>query len=203
MKTNDIKRKFSIITILAIVVVLFFTVACNDEKPEKIGAIKNRMTIPKLHATDITTVISDSGITRYRISAPVWNVYDKAAQPYWEFPNGIIFEKFDANLKVDANIHSNYARFNENDQIWELRGNVKMTNIQGELFETPQLFWNQRQEKFYSDSTIRITQATHIITGIGFESNQTMTNYTIKKPQGIFPVDEKSKNQESVPTSTP
>ncbi len=185
------------------VVVLFFAVACSEDKPEKIKAVENRMTIPKLHATEITTVISDSGITRYRISAPVWNVYDKATQPYWEFPKGIIFEKFDLNLKVDANIHSNYARFNENEQLWELKGNVRMTNIQGELFETPQLFWNQRQERFYSDSTIKITQVSHIITGIGFESNQNMTHYTIKKPQGIFPVDEKAESATSTSAAAP
>ena len=61
-----------------------------------------------------------------------------------------------------------------------------------ELFETEQLFWNQRQQKFYSDSLVKITQTTRIITGIGFESDQNMTNYTIRKPQGIFPVDEKN-----------
>lgn len=178
-----------------------FIVSCSNDKPDKISAIKDRSAMPKLHATDITTVISDSGITRYRISAPVWDVYDKAIQPYWEFPKGIHFERFDLNLKVDANIHSQYARFNENEQVWELRGKVKSINLQGELFETEQLFWNQRQERFYSDSLIKITQATRIITGIGFESNQSMTKYMIKKPQGVFPIDD-TKNTSSVPTTT-
>ncbi len=181
-----------LLTIFVIFGVLFTVFACNNDKPDQIGAVLNRATTPKMKATDITTVISDSGITRYRISAPEWNVYDKSVQPYWEFPDGVVFERFDQNLKVDANIHCNYARFNENDQIWELRGKVKMTNIQGELFETEQLFWNQRQQKFYSDSLVKITQTTRIITGIGFESDQNMTHYTIRKPQGIFPVDEKN-----------
>lgn len=177
-------------TTLLVVVVLFFIVACSKDKPETIAAITNRAAMPRMHAREITTLISDSGITRYRISTPRWDIYDRTNQPYWEFPEGIHLERFDENLKVDANIHSKYARFNQNEQTWELRGNVKMTNIQGELFETEQVFWSQRQERFYSDSLIKITQATHIITGIGFESNQTMTNYTIKKPQGIFPVEE-------------
>ena len=192
--------KYSITTILTVVVVLFIAVACSNDKPEKISAVVDRTKLPKLHATEITTVISDSGITRYRISAPRWDVYDRASQPYWLFPNGIHFERFDQNLKVDANIHSKFAKFKENEQLWELRGKVKMTNIQGELFETEQLFWNQREERFYSDSIIKITQASHIITGIGFESNQNMTHYTIKKPQGIFPVDEKANNTPPTPS---
>jgi len=179
-----------------------FLVSCsNNDKPIKIAAIKDRAAMPKQHATDITTVISDSGVTRYKISAPSWDVYDKAVHPYWEFPKGIHFVRFDLNMKVDANINCRYARFNVNEQIWELRGKVKSINSQGELFETEQLFWNQRQERFYSDSLVKITQTTRIITGIGFESNQTMTKYTIKKPQGIFPLNENTTVATPVPAS--
>jgi LPS export ABC transporter protein LptC len=169
---------------------LLFLGSCNNNKPDKIGAIVDRTKLPKLHATEVTTIISDSGITRYRITASRWDVFDKSAQPYQEFPDGIYFEKFDPNMKVDANISSKYARFNENEQLWILRGKVRAMNLQGELFETEKLFWNQREQKFYSDTLIKITQSTRIITGIGFESNETMTHYMIKNPQGIFPLNE-------------
>jgi len=181
---------FNTTTILWVVVVLFCAIACSPKKEDKMEAITDRTKIPKLKATEITTYISDSGITRYRISAPAWDVYDKAMQPYWEFPKGIHFEKFDINLIVDANIHSKYARFDENEQRWELRGSVKATNLQGELFETEQLFWDQRTQRIYSDSSIQITQTSHIIKGVGFESNEQMTRYTIRKPEGIFPIEE-------------
>lgn len=185
------KTKHTLTAICTIVVIVCLGVRCSNEKPDTIAAIVDRSTLPRLHATEITTVISDSGITRYRISAPDWDVYDKVSQPYWEFPKGIHFEKFNLDLKVDANIHARYARFDENNQTWELRGKVRSTNLQGELFETEQLFWNQREERFYSDSLVKITQKSHIITGIGFESNQSMTKYLIRQPQGIFPIDEK------------
>ena len=188
-------------TTICIVFSVMFIYSCSHDKPDKIGAVKDRTKLPRLHATDITTVISDSGITRYRISAPSWDIYDRASQPYWEFPKGIHLERFDQNLKVDANIKSKYAKFNENEQTWELRGNVKAINLQGELFETEQLFWNQRQERFYSDSLVKITQPTRIITGIGFESDQTMSKYSIKRPQGIFPVDDKDPGE--APVNTP
>lgn len=172
------------------VVVLFLVVACTEEKHDKVDAITDRVAFPRLKAFDITTVVSDSGITRYRITAPQWNVYDRAIQPYWEFPDGIHIERFNLNFVVDANIHSNYAKFLENEQLWELKGAVRATNLLGELFETEQLFWNQRDEKFNSDSLIRITQTTRIITGVGFDSNQSMTEYTIRKGQAVFPFEE-------------
>ncbi len=189
MKTTYILLiKNHITTAILVVVVLFFALSCTNNEVEKIDAVLDRSAMPRLHATEITTVISDSGITRYRISAPQWDVFDRANQPYWEFPAGIHFERFDENLKVDANIHSKYAKFNENEQLWELKGNVRMTNIRGELFETEHLFWNQREERIYSDTIVKITQAKHIINAIGFESNQQMTKYMFKETRGIFPV---------------
>lgn len=190
-------------TILFCFILVMFIVSCSNDKPDKIGAVVDRTKLPKLHATEVTTIISDSGITRYRITTSRWDIYDKANQPYQEFPDGIYFEKFDVNMKVDANITSKYAKFYENEQLWELKGKVRAMNLQGELFETEQLFWNQRQQKFYSDSLIKITQATRIIKGIGFESNETMTNYTIKKPQGIFPLSESNNSSTPTPAQAP
>ncbi len=180
----------NITTALVAVVVLFLAVACAEEKEAKISAVTDRVSFPLMSAYDITTVVSDSGITRFRMTAPKWDVYDKAAQPYWEFPKGIHIERFNIEFEVDANIHCNYAKFLENEQLWELKGNVRATNILGELFETEQLFWNQRDEKFYSDSLIKITQTTRIISGEGFDANQSMTLYTIRKGQAVFPFDE-------------
>lgn len=177
---------------IAVVVLLLHIVVSCTEKTEvgKIAAIKDRSKIARLHVTDVTTVISDSGVTRYRISSPQWDAYDRAVQPYWEFPFGIHFEKFDENLKVDANLHSKYARFNEYEKLWELKGNVRMMNIKGELFETEHLFWNQGQKRIYSDTIVKITQETSIIYAIGFESNEEMTKYLFKSTKGIFPVED-------------
>lgn len=192
VKITEMKYKYKITTAIIAVVVLLLNVMSCSEKQEtgKIAAIKDRSKLPRLHVTDVTTVISDSGVTRYRISAPQWDVFDKASQPYWEFPAGIHFERFDENLKVDANIHSKYARFNEYEKLWELKGNVRMTNVKGELFETEHLFWNQGMERIYSDTIVKITQASHIIYAVGFESNQQMTKYLFKSTKGIFPVEE-------------
>jgi LPS export ABC transporter protein LptC len=177
------------IAILVVVILVIHSSCTKKNKVENIDAIKDRSLMPSLNATDITTVISDSGITRYRISAPKWEIYDKVANPYWEFSKGIHFEKFDENLVVDANIHSNYARYNQYQKIWELKGNVRMTNLKGELFETEHLFWDENGDRIYSDTIVKITQTTSIIHAVGFESNQKLTKYVFKSTRGIFPVE--------------
>ena len=41
-----------------------------------------------MKATDVSSLISDSGITRYRLKAKEWQIYGKAAEPHWYFPRG-------------------------------------------------------------------------------------------------------------------
>lgn len=165
--------------------------ACaQKEVRHRVSAIDDRKAMAVLEGDEVTTLISDSGITRYRINAKKWLVFDKADTPYWEFPKGIYLEKFNMELKADATIEADYAYYNEPAQLWTLRGNVKAMNLQGEQFETPLLYWDQQSESVYSDSSIIITRATSIIKGVGFRSNQEMTQYTILRPSGVFPIEE-------------
>ena len=94
------------------------------------------------------------------------------------------------NLEADATVEADYAYYNEPAQRWMLRGNVQAVNLEGEMFETPLLFWDQQTESVYSDSSIVITRETSIIKGVGFRSNQEMTKYTILRPTGVFPISE-------------
>ncbi len=165
--------------------------ACTKggEKPI-IDAVSDRSAMPILVADSVSTLVSDSGITRYRIKAVRWEMYDKAKPAHWKFPKGIYLEKFNEALEVEASLEADSAYYNEEAQVWRLDGNVHALNLEGERFETPQLFWEQKKERIYSDSVITIHRETSTITGIGFESNQEMTKYTIQKPTGYFPIKE-------------
>ncbi len=159
------------------------------------SAVTDRSLIPVLNSDEVTTLISDSGITRYRITAAKWLIYDKAQPPYWEFSQGIFLEKFDENLEIEETIRANYAHYNDESHLWYLKGNVHAVNSQNEQFDTPELYWDQDAERIYSDSSIVITKEQSIIHGIGFKANQTMTNYTILHPTGVIPIKEEDKQE--------
>ena len=190
-------------TVILVVTVLLFPSCHRKEVKLRMDAIEDRSSMPVLDAQQVTTLISDSGVTRFRITAPEWQVYDKATPSYWEFPRGIYLEQFDRNLHTAATLRADYAYYDEPAEIWHLTGNVFATNVNGEQFETPELFWSQKDERIYSDSAISITRppvaATNnsdnkpkatVIKGVGFESNQEMTKYTIRRPTGIFPIED-------------
>ncbi len=148
--------------------------------------------MPGLHAWDVSTVISDSGITRYRMESPEWLVYDKVQEPYWFFPDGVHFEKFDENLEVFAEVDADSAIYFTKTEKWTLMRNVKAMNLEGEHFETELLYIDQQADRIYTNEKIKVTQADKIINGIGFESNQRLSKYTILNPTGIIPIEEEA-----------
>lgn len=185
----------SITTTLGIVVMLLlFTVACSKEVKEVVDATYDPEKSYTMKATQVNTLISDSGITRYRIEAAEWIVFGKAKEPYWYFPEGIYVEKFDTLFHSEASIKADTAYYFDKKGLWHLIGNVEVESLQGEQFDTSELFWDQKKEKVYSDKYIRIQQKEQIITGVGFESNQNMTRYKIFNSQGEFPVEDTPKS---------
>lgn len=66
----------------------------------------------------------------------------------------------------------------------EARNDVIVKNKKGETLNTEKLVWNEATGKFTSDVFVKITTASEVIMGQGFEANQDFTRYSIKKPKG-------------------
>lgn len=174
-----------------LMVLAMFLSACGHKKDVRSALeLPPREELPVLQTDSVSTLISDSGITRYRIEAPQWLIYDKTQSPCQEFPEGIYLEQFDIDLSVQASLRADYAHYDEQAQLWTLRGHVHALNFKGEQFDTEELKWDQQEHRVYSDTFIHITREVSIIEGVGFESNEQMTKYTILNPTGVFPIKE-------------
>ena len=187
-------------TTSVVVMLLLFSVvlfSCKPEVKEVVEVSSDPEKSYTMKATQVNTLISDSGITRYRVKAKEWLVFGNAKEPHSYFPEGIYVEKFDTTFHTEASIKADTAYYFDKKGLWRLIGNVEVESLQGEHFNTSELFWDQKAEKVYSDKYIRIQQKEQIITGIGFESNQNMTRYRIFNSQGEFPVEEEATPQTS------
>lgn len=180
----------SITIVLGTIVMFLLFSSCGGKKKELGEAITERDSLPSMATLGVVTYISDSGVTRYRMKAEEWLMYDRKRPSYWAFEKGVYLEQFDSLFNVDASIKADTAYFYDKQKLWKLMGNVDIKNRKGERFNTELLYWNQATEKVYSDRFIRIEQPDRIITGYGFDSNQQMTIYQIRNMGGIFYVDE-------------
>ena len=193
-------KKYSITTTtLVVVMLLLFSPACTEKKKNIVEGTFNPDSSYIMRTTDAVTLISDSGVTRYRINAKDWLVFSKAKEPYSYFPEGIYVEKFDSLFIPEASIKADTAYFWDKKSLWRLIGNVEVVTLKNEKFETEELFWDQKKERIYSDKFVRIEKQDQVITGKhGFESNQDMTEYYIFNSQASFPVSEKDSTASTV-----
>lgn len=179
------------VTCAAAIVTVTVVTSCQEKVKPGMISLENVDEMPTMLTRDVSTLISDSGYTRYHITAPLWMMFENSTDPYWLFPEGLDMEKYDNFMKVDATITCDSATYFSNRKIWRLDGNVRMKNTQGDKFLTQQIFWDQNRHSVYSDSFIHIERSNRIIEGYGFKSNEQMTDYTVNRPSGIFPVPER------------
>lgn len=186
------KRAFSLWTlpvVIALTALFVTTAACSGERKNIVDIVLNPETTPTMVTRDVETLISDSGIIRYRITTPIWEMYEEAEEPFWRFPQHLHLEQFNAMGVKDAFIDCDSAHFFRPTQIWRLDGHITISNLAGDKFRTNQIFWNQRDRTVYSDSFIQVERPDRIIEGYGFRSNDRLTDYTLYKVAGIFPVE--------------
>ena len=112
-----------------------------------------------------------------------------------EFPEGIELVKYDEHKEIISSITADYAQQFEKQKKWEAKNNVIATNARGDTLKTEHLIWEEETEKIYTEEFVKIIRPDQIITGIGFQSDQSLQNWKIKNPKGTIYVDvKKDKN---------
>ena len=120
------------------------------------------------------------------MKAPKLLQFENEGGNYLEFPQGIELIKYDSEKKVISSITADYARQYIKEKKWEAKNNVIATNAQGDTLKTEHLFWEEKEEKIYTEEFVKIIRTDQIITGIGFQSDQSLENWKIKNPKGTI-----------------
>lgn len=173
----------------------------HSDKPEL-----DLSSIPGMVTHDVSMLVSDSGKIKYHATAPVWYRYDlDKSNPYQYFPEGIVLNQIDINKNVVGHIQADTAYNYENTDLWHLIKNVRIYSVQGEKFNTNDLFWDARNHQVYSDSFIHIERNFDVLEGYGFTSNDAFTEYEVRQTTGIFEMKEEERqkndsiNTDSIP----
>jgi len=140
--------------------------------------------IPMVHTTDASSLVSDSGRTRFRMKAAVWDIYSNDStrkDTYWHFPKRIFVEQFDSLFQVSGSIIADTAYYYEKTGLWQAIGNVVAKNSEGRTFETSELFWDSKASAnstnaFYTRKQVKITDSdgSYQYGYSGFRANQSL-----------------------------
>lgn len=168
--------------------------ACNQDTPITTEE-ETQGEVPEMATYNVTMLISDSGVIRYKASTDLWLRYNPdSGEQYQYFPQGIYLEQLDTLFNPIASIQADTAYNFENRQVWHLIDHVHIVNKDNEHFYTNDLYWDVRRHKVYSDSFIRIERPNATLTGYGFQSNDQFTEYVIRQTAGDFPIGETARH---------
>lgn len=179
-------------------------VGCGQDAPPEGAAVKNREQIPVMVSRGVSKMISDSGITRYKIITEEWAVYDQTTPPRQDFKKGILILRYDDKMNIDMHITADTAYWYDQN-LWELRGRVHLINEANmTTFRSEQLYWDMTAHEFYSNVWMEVITPDREIEGSRFRANEQMTKYEVYDDKGRMPMPKQdSKSDGNATTAAP
>ncbi|MFA4047048.1 LPS export ABC transporter periplasmic protein LptC [Prevotella sp. PCHR] len=172
--------------LLYILLLCLCSFACTEEKEHIAPAIYPRDSVAMMTSYGVNTLISDSGVIKYRIVTERWEVNQARNPSRWIFDKGLFMEQFDEKFHVEAYIQCDTAYYFDQKKLWELRGRVRVRTTDGLRFSSEELYWDQSSHELYSNKFSRLVTPEREMQGSYFVSDERMTRYSISNSKGSF-----------------
>ena len=158
------KKIFFFLTILLCSIAIF-SCESNFKEVQKMGLSEFNASG---EADTINLKYTDSGRIKAVLISPKMLEYGMVEFPFTEFPKGIDLTLFDAKGKKTF-VKSNYAISHKETNIIDLQGKVRITNETGETLETEQLYFDQKNEWFFTERKFKLSGAKGVSNGQGID----------------------------------
>lgn len=165
---------------------LVLIVSCEQPQEHTAPAIHDRDSISMMTTYGVNTLISDSGVIKYRIVTERWDVNTIKQPNRWTFERGIFLEQFDEKFQIEGYIFADTAWYYDQLKLWELRGRVRIRNANGLVFNSEELFWDGIKHEFYSYKYSHVVTPERELEGTYFRSDEHMRHYEVTNSVGSF-----------------
>lgn len=164
----------------------FLLASCEGQKEHTAPAVHDRDSASMMVSYGVNTLISDSGVIKYRIVTERWEVNTVRNPSRWIFEKGLFFEQFDEKFHVQSYIQCDTAYYYDQKKLWELRSRVSILTKDGLRFTSQQLFWDQASHELYSNVPSHLVTPDRTLEGTYFRSDERMTRYFVSNSRGSF-----------------
>lgn len=160
----------------------FFFVSCeNDQRT------LDELTKPKAmveEAKNIETYLSQGSTLKAKLWAPYMLRYSSDTV-FVEFPRTLHVNFFDSLGRVDSHLDAHYGKYYETINKVYLRDSVLVYNQVGDTLRSPDLWWDQNTQLFYTDKNVWIKRQGTVLRGKGMDSKQDLSDIHIKQVTGL------------------
>ena len=171
---------------VCLITMLLFLFGCTDVQEHIAPAVHERDSVSVMTSYGVNTLISDSGVIKYKIVTERWDVNVVKNPSCWTFEKGVFFEQFDEKFHVEAYVQADSAWYYDQKKLWKLRGRVRIRNINGLVYESEELYWDGIRHEFYSYVFSKVTTPERQMEGTYFLSDERMTHYIVSNSKGSF-----------------
>ena len=179
---NYIRRGLGVGLVFAQLLVL----SCEQAQEHTAAAVHERDSASMMISYGVNTLISDSGVIKYKIVTERWDVNTIKTPTRWTFEKGVFFEQFDQQFHVEAYVQADTAWYYDQQKLWHLRGRVRIRNVNGLIYESEELYWDGLRHELYSYVFSKVTTPERTLQGTYFRSDEQMRHYTVSNSKGSF-----------------
>ena len=107
-------------------------------------------------------------------------------QPQLIFSENLEVYFYNDSSQLQSTLKADDGSIDEEKKIMLAQNNVELVSSDDKRLETEELFWDEKNNKIYTDKKVKITTGKEVIYGEGFTSNPDFTEYSITKIHGTF-----------------
>lgn len=159
-------KKYRILAPVLIMVILSL-LGCESNFKE-VQKIHFSEFVPSGEADKINLKYTDSGRITSILISPKMREFASVDFPFTEFPKGIDVTLYDKKGKRTF-IRSDYATSYKTTNVIDLEGNVRIKSEDGQTLETQQLYFDQKNEWFFTDKDFTFTDTKGVSNGKGID----------------------------------
>ncbi|OWP84631.1 LPS export ABC transporter periplasmic protein LptC [Flavobacterium davisii] len=180
---NLFQKKGILKVLLSSMASLFF-MSCENSINEvrKIGITSIN---PIGEVEDFNLKYTDSGRIKAVLISPKMLDYTTAEFPFNEFPDGLNLAVYDEKGNKSL-VTSQYAIIYNKTNLIELSQNVIITTHDGKRLETEQLYYDQKNEWFFTQKPFKFTNDGSVINGIGIDFSKDFHFLDTQNIQGTY-----------------
>lgn len=178
------ESQISIKKVMLLISTALFFISCESNIKE-VQKINSTEINPVGEAQDFTLKYTEAGKIKAVLQSPQMLDFSQAEFPFNEFPKGIKLTVYDEQANASY-VTSNYAISYGSTSIIELTGNVVITTHDGKKLETEQLYYDQKNEWFFTQKPYRFTDKGSVINGIGIDFSKDFKHLDTQQIKGTY-----------------
>jgi LPS export ABC transporter protein LptC len=181
-RMNLFKRHKILNLVTVFAVTLFFGCESNFKEVQKINVTEFT---PSGDADKVNLKYTDSGLIKVVLLSPKMLDFSTVDFPFTEFPKGIDVTLYDNKGKT-TRVTSNYAISYKVTGIIDLQGKVKIVAEKGQTLETEQLYYDQKNEWFFTEKKFKFTDIKGSSNGQGIDFSKDFKIINSQRLTGEF-----------------